>query len=249
MILFQLLFRGKTSRCEPALGPDASPVIYTDHSDSKFQTKGTYITLLKKINSAVQTANPDGGPYIVTVDGAPAHHHDLMDAVVGGAQTSASLYKVKEHADMYIFVTLPRRSHTLQSGDRLVNVTLRDFTRNQAKLRMLHHLMGVAQGQPDNLDSGEGVMKQMLLKWVTLWLNDPKTPGYIAASWASALQIEPEAWSVDDLPGPPPVIYLGPPMSQVCCFQVICSLHSFAHFFLSSSLTCTTLVPFHRAGP
>ena len=42
LILVQIIFRGKTQRCHPTLGSNDSNKLYCDHSDSKYQTAGTF---------------------------------------------------------------------------------------------------------------------------------------------------------------------------------------------------------------
>src|SRR5690348_13151508 len=69
-------------------------------------------------------------------------------------------------------------------------------------------LVFLAQGSQEILASGEVVMTGLLMAWETGWLLDPRTSGWVISSWESALKEEPEASNVDDLPGPPAVIYL-----------------------------------------
>lgn len=40
LICMQLIFKGKSTRCCPALQNNTHPAVYTDFSDSKFQTTG-----------------------------------------------------------------------------------------------------------------------------------------------------------------------------------------------------------------
>ena len=48
LILVQIIFRGKTDRCHPSLGPNDSKQLYCDHSESKYQTTGTSGVLMAK---------------------------------------------------------------------------------------------------------------------------------------------------------------------------------------------------------
>ncbi len=54
-------------------------------------------------------------------------------------------------------------------------------------------------------------MKRLLLQWLSGWLADSRLAGWILASWASALKEKPEVETVDEVPGPNPVIMLVPP--------------------------------------
>lgn len=134
------------------------PAIYFDYSPSKYQTTGmihvlvfvvitllfaagTFTTLMRKLAAQlVQVKNNKGvlenAPCIVVLDGAPAHNNDTMIRVDG---KSKSLWQMQEFPWMYVMFTLPNRSHTLQSGDRHINLTLRETTRRMSKLRTLSH--------------------------------------------------------------------------------------------------------------
>lgn len=162
------------------------------------------LTQLKQLNNV-----PLSHPAVLVVDGAPSHNADLMVAV----PPSKYLWQLVATPWLFIYFTIPCRSHTLQSGDRSVNLSLRNHTRREAKLRQLLHMVQVAQGSADEQKNGEVVMKQLLLTWVSSWIRDQRTPGWIVSSWKASLTAEPECQSVDDVPGCPAVIYLGPPIA------------------------------------
>ena len=120
---------------------------------------------------------------------------------------------------IYLLLGLPNRSHMLNSGDQLVNRSLRAHCRQRAKLRLLRHCMDIVDGKipPGTpLDMSEGTVKPLLTLWVSQWLCDPQLPSWVKASWRKALDVVPEAESVDDVPPAPPVIYLPPPPLQCC---------------------------------
>lgn len=203
--------------------------IYQDHSRTKYQVVATFARLLARVNEAVQVFCGEfsfpslyllpqsvkaskglTGIALLTLDGAPAHHKEDLMTPFG-----QHLFRSQLHPDIFIFFTLPGRSHTLQVGDKLVNKTLRDHTRRAAKLRLLEHCLNGAQGITSILECGEPTMKTLLVSWISGWLRDPRLEGWVMSSWASALKEEPEVQSVDEVPGPPAIIYLGPPLVEV----------------------------------
>ena len=114
---------------------------------------------------------------------------------------------------MYLFLGIPNRSHVLNSGDQLVNVTLRSQIRQRSKFRLLRHCMAIKEGRvpPGTaLDMSEQTVKPLLALWVTEWVNDPSRKSWVEDSWRKVLELAPEITSVDDVPPPAPVIYLPP---------------------------------------
>lgn len=58
-----------------------------------------------------------------------------------------------------------------------VNLTLRRTVRTNAKMRIVSHFVDIQLGRltPDSpLPLSEWVLKPLVLRWVELWLNDPK---------------------------------------------------------------------------
>eukprot|EP00667_Euglena_gracilis_P014365 EG_transcript_14867 len=211
-LLFQFIFRGRTSRCHPTAAADTHESIVFDHSDSKYQTQATFARLLallaNKLDDVRQQRQLSADACaLLIVDGAPSHAGETVLV-----QVHENVFKFTDGNNLYLTYTLPNRSHTLQVGDRLINLTLRQHTRRAAKLRTLEQALARAEGRDVPADMGESTMKRLLLQLVSGWLRDPRLSGWILESWASALATEPELDSVDDIPGPAAVILLPPPV-------------------------------------
>ena len=76
--------------------------------------------------------------------------------------------------NLYFILGRPNRSHVLNSGDQLMNVTLRAHCRPKAKWRLLRHCMLIVDSrlpQFASLDMSEGTMKPLLLLWVSQWIG------------------------------------------------------------------------------
>ena len=156
-------------------------------------------------------------PSILLVDNVSSHlNYDTLVKIE--SPRGFHIYHVPG-THIYLLLGLPKRSHMLNSGDKLVNRSLRAHCRQRANLRLLRHCMHIVDGKiPPRtpLDMSEGTIKHVLTLWVSHWPRDPQLPSWVKASWRKALDVVPEAESVDDVPPAPSVIYVPPPPLQCC---------------------------------
>ena len=215
LFLFQILWKGSTERCYPKIGDTlkahVSPLIYHDHAKKKTQNHATFLRLVdqivKRAREVIAAAGlPMDTPIVVVIDNVPSHID--RNALV---KLELHIYRVAG-----TILGLPNRSHVLNSGDHLINVTCRAHVRQRSKLRLLRHCMKIAEGKLAKgtpLDLREEVIKPLLTLWLSEWITDPQMRGWVLNSWEKALTIVPEITSVDDVPPPAEVIRLPAPPS------------------------------------
>jgi hypothetical protein len=139
----------------------SSPIIRHMTSATKYQTRTTFLELLRHLSTVAKERRIDldlaaDQPVVLVVDNASSHCGDFMESMES-SNFGKLAYKFKEDETIIVFYTLPRRTHTLQSGDQMINKSLRAYTRRQAKLRVLQHTVAVHQGIKDirSLDFSE----------------------------------------------------------------------------------------------
>ena len=125
------------------------------------------------------------------------------------SQVDPNLLQLTECSRVWIYKTLKNRSHTLNAGDQLVNRQLREHIKNEAQQRILDHAKKVhsliftplpfafrpspsqvhvgALPAESKVEQGEAVMKKLLLQWLTGFLNLPRLPVWVRASFKTVL--------------------------------------------------------------
>ena len=113
---------------------------------------------------------------------------------------SPNLYGCLHHPGLYLYFGLPGLSHLCNPGDQVVNSSLRRVVRRHTKLRAMNHSLQVCnqivspltplplsplqkiRGQiaaEDKLQLGEQIMKALVTRWVSLWLENEKLASWI----------------------------------------------------------------------
>ena len=84
-------------------------------------------------------------PSVLLVDNVSSHlNYDTLVKIE--SPTGFHIYHVPG-THIYLLLGLPNRSHMLNSGDQLVNRSLRAHCRQRAKLRLLRHCMDIVDGK------------------------------------------------------------------------------------------------------
>ena len=117
--------------------------VYFDHAPRKVQTGVTWRLLIDKIAEVMVTWRAANGlepdqPCIIVCDNVASHDKDLLQRPGGAAGVHCEhLWQCIPHPSLFFFYILPGLSHTLQSGDFHVNLSLRRLSRGAAKLRVV----------------------------------------------------------------------------------------------------------------
>lgn len=163
-----------------------------DHAVKKNQTSGTFARLLQKVHNTLPRIREDNGldashPCLLVMDNAPSHTG--LDPL----PSSSYLHACHDYSDMFVFLTIPNRSHMLNMGDQFVNLTLRRVIRQAAKLRIAQHYIDILDGRlgPDTpVPMGEPTMKPLLVEWTERWLGLESLCGIVKRSWEQAMKLE-----------------------------------------------------------
>ena len=87
---------------------------------------------------------PPDSPGVLLIDNVSSHiNKEVLRSIK--SPTGFTIYHVVG-THVYLLMGLPNRSHCLNSGDQMVNKTLRDTCRQKAKLRLLKHCLKIADG-------------------------------------------------------------------------------------------------------
>jgi hypothetical protein len=138
------------------------------------------------IGYRLQTGVQPDYPCILVCDNVGSHSK-------AGLHQSAACehlwHNPEKYKDIYFFFILKNRSHTLQSGDFHVNLSLRSHCRGRAKMRAVQHFLRVHLGDVPTtaLSTSELTMKPLAIKWLTEWIEDPRLPSWILSSWRCAM--------------------------------------------------------------
>jgi hypothetical protein len=174
-----------------ALLPAPDRVLF-DHAPKKMQTGATWSNLLCCLAVVLQGWRQAHGlpaehPVVVVCDNVGSHSKAGLQRPAGDIVCD-HLWQSIQWPEMFLFFILPRRSHTLQSGDFHVNLSLRRHTRSQAKMRIVNHFLSIHLGDiPDEtpLATGEVVMKMLCVQWAVEWMNLRQLHSWIVSSWHS----------------------------------------------------------------
>ena len=193
VLLVQTLWKGRTSQSHPRCVPP--PSVYFDHSERKMQTSETWDRLLSNIEvklvqwRALHGLSP-GYPCLLICDNVGSHNKAGLRRPEGAMQACEHLYQSIKHPTIFLFYILKNRSHTLQSGDMHVNLSLRRHCRNQAKMRAVGHFLRIHLGELPGafpLTTSEMAMKPLAVQWLAEWLHDPRLQNWVQKSWAMAM--------------------------------------------------------------
>lgn len=222
VVVVQVIWKGTTEGCHArvpeVVKPHISPKNFESHAVRKNQTHATFFELLDEINKRVRGVKvklgvPADYPIVVVIDNVPSHIDKEEVEPVVGQKVCKHLY-VARRSGIYLYHGLPWRSHELNSGDFLINKSLRDHIRRRTKLRVLHHAIAISEGKVapgTQLNVTKAVMNPLLMFWLSEWLSSPSLPGWCSSSWKKSLQCVPAPTFVDDMPPPPDVIFLPAP--------------------------------------
>ena len=207
---------------------ELDPRIVFDYAPKKTQTGVTFLRLIENLEKRHRERNVERGldgdtPMVVIVDNAPSHCVADVENIPRATRQSLWLSKVNGLSHVYLIMTRKNRSHELNSGDQLINLSFRSHLRQTAKLRVMNHFLAVRRGKippATPLDVGEATMKALLVEWCTSWMNLNLTP-LIEKSWAIAMRHKVLA-SGENHPhqGPPLPSPLRPP--NVCMHPFLC---------------------------
>jgi hypothetical protein len=102
------------------------PRVVHHHAPKKTQTTTTFLQLLTAVDTKMasvrrRTNLPSEQPCIIVVDNAPSHCS--LPVVIGGIRQCDKLVRFSDTC--FLYLTIKNRSHFLNSGDQLINRTLR----------------------------------------------------------------------------------------------------------------------------
>lgn len=150
LLLFQVIWKGRTTQCHPPQQSDWDSRIFNDHAVKKVQTGLSFGRLLERISRALENRRkdlnlPPGYPAILVVDNAPSHSSESFQPLPSPAKQCAHLLATSS-AGLYLFTTLKNRSHTQNPGDQHINLSLRRLCRRRSKMRIVQHFLDLREG-------------------------------------------------------------------------------------------------------
>ena len=229
VLRFQFLVRGKTVQTHaewPAGG--ASKVLYQNHTANKMHTSETFRGLfcevqeqLKDVKEMIRVAQDY--PAVLIVDWVASHRANSSFEPVHGLKRSGHLFQSIDFSDIFAFFVRRGRSHITNPPDHLIHLSLRKCYRESFRDRDVQHGIAVHKQQgsrPAAHEPAEAVIKGHLLKFVLHWISAPLTAVQTCTSWTMALTPVLTADSVNEMPLPPAVILLPPPLGGAPADQV-----------------------------
>ena len=228
IITVQIIWRGTTQKCHVEL-PDevvVDPRIYHTHSPKKCQTGCTFEDLLVRVLQDLDVVRTkyclgSQSPALIVMDHVMSHDKNQLEKVQG--RTFCQKLFKWSNRPLYVWLTIPNRSHLCNPGDQMVNRSLRTTIRSACPGREIRHAMNVhdrAAPSRTGVDKSCKVVKSLLLQWISRWCQDSHTEMLVHSSFKVLLQQMPQTDSVDDIDVPVKVIYLPPPLQPVASAAV-----------------------------
>ncbi len=86
VVLFQMIWRGRTTACWPRADPESAPEILHDNGATKYQTRQTFLVLLQRLARKLQERKINAGLHLATPAVCPLSAKSVCVSTVFSAQ-------------------------------------------------------------------------------------------------------------------------------------------------------------------